>query len=215
MLKCVIFDLDGTLADTMPLCVAAFRASVEQLAGVTLTDSEIYAAFGPSEEGTITSLLPAGTEKGIDAFLAQYEALHTGMCSGPFPGIPELLAFLREKGVHLALVTGKGRHSADISLRLFGMEGTFEAIETGDPAGPCKPLGIRNVLAGLHIAPTEALYVGDVVSDILACREVGVPILAAAWASTADAEALARHNPDVLCHTVDAARTYIEALLKG
>ena len=57
MIKCVAFDLDGTIGDTLPLCMAAFRDSIERLAGVKVTDEEIIKNFGPSEEGIIKVLL--------------------------------------------------------------------------------------------------------------------------------------------------------------
>ena len=58
MLKAVLFDLDGTIGNTLPLCITAFRESIEPLAGRSLTDEEIVRTFGPSEEGTIAVLLP-------------------------------------------------------------------------------------------------------------------------------------------------------------
>ena len=53
-----LFDLDGTLGNTLPLCIAAFREAVEPLSGECLIDADIVANFGPSEEGTIAALLP-------------------------------------------------------------------------------------------------------------------------------------------------------------
>lgn len=69
-IKLAIFDLDGTLADTLPLCIQAFRQSVEPLINRSVTDSEIIATFGPSEEGTIKQLAPDGRYQG---------------CFGPLP----------------------------------------------------------------------------------------------------------------------------------
>ncbi len=57
-IKAVIYDLDGTLTNTLPLCIAAFRQSVEPLINCSLPDAEIIATFGPSEEGTILALAP-------------------------------------------------------------------------------------------------------------------------------------------------------------
>jgi phosphoglycolate phosphatase-like HAD superfamily hydrolase len=57
-IRAVIFDLDGTLADTLPLCIQAFRASVQPLIHRCPSDEEIVATFGPSEEGTIMALAP-------------------------------------------------------------------------------------------------------------------------------------------------------------
>ena len=54
-IKCVIFDLDGTVGDTVPLCIKAFKKSIEPLINKNVSDEEIIATFGPSEEGTIIS----------------------------------------------------------------------------------------------------------------------------------------------------------------
>jgi len=64
-IKAVIFDLDGTLGNTVPLCVEAFKKSIEPLINRTVADTEIIATFGPSEEGTIMALAPDFYEKGI------------------------------------------------------------------------------------------------------------------------------------------------------
>lgn len=61
-------------------------------------------------------------------------------------GIEDLLQTLREKGVRIAMVTGKGKYSTAISLKQFGFENYFEFIETGMPSGPRKPAGIQLVL---------------------------------------------------------------------
>jgi beta-phosphoglucomutase-like phosphatase (HAD superfamily) len=57
-IEAVIFDLDGTIANTLPLCIAAFRKSIEPLLQASISDEEIIATFGPSEEGTIRKLIP-------------------------------------------------------------------------------------------------------------------------------------------------------------
>jgi HAD superfamily hydrolase (TIGR01549 family) len=201
-IKAVIFDLDGTLANTLPLCIEAFRKSIEPLTGKSITDEEIIATFGPSEEGTIMALAPEHYEKGISGYLQHYETMHH-MCSEAFDGIPELLSGLRSKNIRLAMVTGKGKHSTDISLKQFGLANYFEIIETGSPAGPRKADGIEQVL-GIwpDLSKEEVIYVGDAPSDITACRQVGIPVIAAAWAETAEPEKLKALQPDELFYTV-------------
>jgi phosphoglycolate phosphatase-like HAD superfamily hydrolase len=201
-IKAVIFDLDGTLANTLPLCIQAFRKSVEPLVNRSITDTEIIATFGPSEEGTIMALAPDQYEKGVAGYLQHYEALHN-MCPVPFKGIKELLILLQQKGVRIAMVTGKGKYSTEISLKYFELAHFFEIIETGSPTGPRKAGGIQNILD--HFANTEkdeVIYVGDAPSDITACRKVGISIVAAAWAETAEPEALKYLQPEHLFYTI-------------
>lgn len=197
-IKAVIFDLDGTIANTLPLCIQAFRQSVEPLIHRPVSDAEIIATFGPSEEGTIMALAPDHYERGVADYLHHYERLHPS-CPAPFDGIHALLDTLAAKGVRLAMVTGKGEHSTAISLKQFGLTHHFEIIETGAPHGPRKPEGIRVVLDFFHsIDKDEVIYVGDSPSDISASREAGIPVAAAAWAETAEREQLEALQPDVL-----------------
>lgn len=203
-IKGVIFDLDGTIGNTLPLCIEAFRQSIEPLALKRLSDADIIATFGPSEEGTIQTLVPDHYEQGIVNYLQFYESLHD-LCPSPFPGITELLDLLKEKGVRVAMVTGKGKHSTVISLKRFGLEGYFEQIETGSPEGPVKAAGIAAVLRRWKdLDKASVVYVGDAPSDITASRKAGVAVVAAAWAETAEPEILAAMQPDQLFDSITA-----------
>ena len=68
-IKCVIFDLDGTIGDTVPLCIKAFKEAIEPLINRSVSNEEIIATFGPSEEGTIMALAPEFYEKGVEDYL--------------------------------------------------------------------------------------------------------------------------------------------------
>lgn len=201
-IKGVIFDLDGTLANTLPLCIQAFRKSIEPILHRPISDEEIIATFGPSEEGTIRSLIPEYYNQGVADYLQFYEILHE-ICPNPFDGIRELLTLLADKSVRVAMVTGKGVHSTAISLKKFDILHFFEIIETGSPYGPRKTEGIHAVLAQWNgIKKEEVLYIGDAPGDIEASRNAGIPVIAAAWADTADAEKLERLQPDGIFHHI-------------
>ncbi|NNV54279.1 HAD family hydrolase [Limnovirga soli] len=201
-IKAVIFDLDGTIANTLPLCVAAFRQAVEPLVQHTLSDEEIMATFGPSEEGTIMALAPQHYEKGIADYLRLYEEMHT-LCPTAFEGIPTILSTLQSRPIRIAMVTGKGKYSTAISLQQFALTHYFEFIETGNAAGPCKPAGIEKITQLLSPIPKEQIiYVGDAPSDIIASRKVGIPVVAAAWAGTAEPEKLLALEPDELFYSI-------------
>ncbi len=203
-IKGVIFDLDGTIANTLPLCIAAFRKTMEPLTKHPLTDDDITAMFGPTEEGTIRSLVPSYYNQAISDFHKNYAELHS-MCPEPFKGITELLIELRNKGVKLAMVTGKGPRSANISLDQFGYNHYFERLETGSPDGPNKPAGLMNILNEWHdLTRDEVIYVGDAPSDIIACREVNLPIISACWAETAQPSKIEKLNPNHIFYDVPA-----------
>ena len=141
-LRGVIFDLDGTIANTLPLVITAFRQAIEPLVNRSFSDAEIIATFGPSEEGTIRTLAPDQYEAGLANYRRHYKDLHDGWPE-PFPGMAALLSDLKRRGVHLAMVTGKGAESTAVTLRRYGLESAFEFVETGDPSGPRKAACIR------------------------------------------------------------------------
>ncbi|MDR1384534.1 MAG: HAD family hydrolase [Planctomycetaceae bacterium] len=202
MLKCVIFDMDGTIGDTLPFCVVAFRRTVEYFQKRKLSDEEIFAAFGPSDEGTLQMLIPEHFDEAFSMYLQEYQKLHWEMCPQPFDGVRELLDLLKDQGLRLALVTGKGLPALKITLNVFQMENIFDAIEIGSPTGPNKPVGLRNVLQKLNLQPHEAIYIGDAITDITATKSVSIPIISAAWASTAEIERQKANQPDKICFSI-------------
>jgi HAD superfamily hydrolase (TIGR01549 family) len=211
-LKGVLFDLDGTLADTIPLCIAAFRSAIEPAIGVALTDAEIVATFGPSEEGTILALAPSHYDECLASYVTHYERLHAAH-PDLFDGMRELLGEIKARGAKLGLVTGKGPLTTPISLKQFGLVNSFDVIETGSPFGSRKVEAMRNVLAKWQLQADEAVYIGDATTDITAARDVGMAVVAAAWSPTADRQSLAALTPDYLADTVAALREWLLARL--
>lgn len=198
-----LFDFDGTLGNTLPLCVAAFREAIEPLARRHLSDAEIMATFGPSEEGTITALIPEHFDEGLARYLDSYARLHFRWPE-PFPGIREVLTFLKRRNSFLGLVTGKGPRSLEITLRHYGLTDVFDVIKTGQPEGPVKEACIEEIFAAAPFRREDTLYVGDTPYDIRASRACGIRVAAAAWAPTADLARLQAMNPDYCFKTVEA-----------
>ncbi len=197
-IKAVIFDLDGTIANTIPLVLKAFRLAVEPLVHKDLSDQEIMDTFGPTEEGSVKKLAPDNYKKGTADFLEYYESFHD-MCPEPFEGIPDLLKTLKSKNVRIALATGKGKPSNDISLRCFKLTDSFDRVETGSVDGSRKPEAIQHILDSFpDITKEEVIYVGDSPGDIKDSRKAGVAVVAAAWAESADANKLKALHPDEL-----------------
>lgn len=197
----IIFDFDGTLANTIPVCCAAIREAVRNQTEREYTDADIMALFGPTEDGIIRALVGDGWEASFDVFLSAYEREHA-LCTEPFPGIVPLLDGLRAAGIRMAIVTGKGQRSAEISMRILGIAHYFDVIEAGSPYGGVKPAAIARVLAGWDLPPAQVAYVGDAASDMADARSCGAIPLAACWAASADREALERAKPVALFASV-------------
>jgi pyrophosphatase PpaX len=213
-LRGVIFDLDGTLCDTIPVCIAAFQRAFARHTGRTYTDAEVRALFGPDEEGMIRQVAPAAWEPCLADYLLAYEDEHAA-CPATFDGIMPLLAGLRERSVRLALVTGKGRGSCEISLRRLGLAETFDSIETGSADGPVKPARLRAVLGRWELPATQAAYVGDSPFDMRDAREVGVRALGAGWAVSTDVAALRAERPDAVFTRVAELAEWIDRHAAG
>lgn len=206
--KGIIFDLDGTLTDTLSMCVQAFRQAIEPLSGRSFSDEEIVATFGPSEEGVIMELVPHEYEKGLAGYLTAYESLLPSS-KGLFPGSTELLSELTAAGIKLGIVTGKGAGSATITLDRYGLSQFFSDIATGSPKGSIKAACIREIVGRWGFKPDEVLYVGDAPSDITAAREAGIGIVSVTWSPEADEAALKALQPDAIAGRIDELKTWI------
>jgi HAD superfamily hydrolase (TIGR01509 family) len=207
--KAVIFDIDGTLANTVPLCVQAFRLALEPQLHRPLSDEEIKAAFGPDEEGTIMKFNPPDVKKALADFMHYYESLHEEMCPKPFDGIKELLDTLRSKGVCLAISTGKGIETIEFSLTLLGILNYFDKIEKGSPKGSRKPEAIQEIADAFNVRKEEMLYIGDSPGDVKESHEAGIHVAGAAWAESTNKEKLAKEQPDAI---FDSVRDFAEWL---
>ena len=208
-LKAIIFDLDGTLGDTLPVCIAASRHAFERFLRRRFTDEEIIATFGPTEDGAIQRMIPDSWQAGLQAYLEEYERMH-GQCAAPFAGIEDVLRLLKARDVRLAIVTGKGAGSATISMKYLGLTPYFDVVETGSADGPIKPRAIQKVLATWGIAPHQVAYVGDTAYDMVAAAEVGVVALGAAWARTATLGDSRTSHAHVIFNSVDDFGAWIE-----
>lgn len=212
MYKAYVFDMDGTLGDTLPLCIAAIRRAVSAQAGREYADHEITAHFGKTEEGIIETLVPGRYREGLDAYRRFYGEMLDELCPRPFPGIVRALDALRARGAILAVVTGKGPDSAAYTLKKYGLDRYFGDVEVGSPVRPNKTECMERVLARHGLRPSEAVYVGDVPSDVTAARKAGMAAWSAAWSAGAEPEKLAAEKPDMLFRSVEEFVRHIEAM---
>jgi 2-phosphoglycolate phosphatase len=180
--RAVIFDMDGTLADTFPLVVASWNEALRAHAGRDFTAEEVIARFGVPDPEMIRGALPQALwDEAIERYHAHYESAHA--MAKPFEGVTELLESLRRAGRPLGLVTGKGRRAAEISLRALGWGELFGAIITGEDVKAQKPApdGLSEAARRLGVQPGECVFVGDSPADIGAGHAAGMTTIAAGW----------------------------------
>ncbi len=179
-MKNYIFDLDGTLADTLPLCIEAFKVAIKNLTGKELTEKEITAHFGKSEEGIIKELYPENIELGVKEYAKTYQNLHH-LCPTVFDGIIEILDELKRQNCSISMVTGKGPQTCPVSLEYYGIKKYFEVIKTGSPEKNVKEIRINEVIKELGYDKSETVYIGDTPTDIIDSKNVGINVYSALW----------------------------------
>lgn len=180
--RALIFDLDGTLADTFPLIVSAWNAAVTPHTGKMYSEQEVIARFGIPDPQMIRRELPGDAgDRAVETYHAHYADRH-GIVTA-FQGVDEMLAELRRRKVPMGLMTGKGRRSATITLEALGWGGTFGAVVTGEDIEHQKPAPDGPLAAArrLDIAAADCAFVGDSPADIGAAQNAGMLAVAAAW----------------------------------
>lgn len=200
----LIFDLDGTLADTLPLIYEAFNDAFEPVTGTLLAPEEIRGLFGPPDNYVIRNVLgPREAPAGIDRYVDTYRRRHHELVE-LYEGMADLLTDLRDLGVCLAVVTGKSRSTALMTLDLLGVLDRFEVIYAGDDVERQKPdpMALHLALRDLaHDDPATAAMIGDSAADVIAGKAVGVATIGVLWGSPDHADLLAA-GPDVVCGTM-------------
>ncbi|MFJ7738847.1 HAD family hydrolase [Lysinibacillus sp. NPDC097287] len=183
MMKAIVFDFDGTLANTLPICFYAFQNVFKEFDKKDLTVDEIKEMFGPSETGIIRkNLSNPNKEDAIEYFYKKYSELHKGLVVDN-PEILELLNSLKEAEIKIGIFTGKAKRSLDISLKALNMEGLFDVIITGDDVIKPKPdpEGLLKALSLLKVENSEAIYIGDSDADIVAGVQANVYTIGVQW----------------------------------
>lgn len=196
--------MDGTLTQTNQLIFDAFNHIAMEHEKKTYSEQEITAMFGPPEEGALVGIV--GAEKldtAMEQYLDFYRNNHNKLAR-IYPGILDILKFLKSKGCRLALFTGKGTHSTRITLGEFGLTEYFEYVVTGNDVVNHKPSaeGIRKIMSHFSLKPEEVLMVGDAVADVKASREAGVRVAAVLWDSYAKEKVL-KMNADYMFQSVE------------
>jgi len=132
------------------------------------------------------------------------------MCPIPFDGIIEILDYLKDNGNKMALVTGKGYDTAQITLDKFGIKHYFQHIETGSSKGSIKPECIKKILSNWGIESKKVYYIGDSHTDIIDSKKAGVIPIAVSWASTANHQKLLEQKPHLIFTKISDFKNWVK-----
>jgi phosphoglycolate phosphatase len=179
--KFVVFDLDGTLIDSLPDIAAAVNGSLAEIGAAPLALDTIRGMVGdgsPALVGRALALRGLAADRLTDRlarFVALYEAAPVAR-SVVYPGVRETLEALVADGKTLGLCTNKLQSTTLAVLRGLGLETFFAAVRGGDtvPARKPDPRHPLAVLTALRGSPAEAAMVGDNEHDIAAARGAGM-----------------------------------------
>lgn len=202
----VLFDLDGTLANTIPLIVASHQHAFRTVLGEEIDEKTARGWIGMTLKDTFAEF-PAETSAELEREYLVHNRSHLRTHTLPYPGVNELVADLKAAGAQLGIVTSKRRESAVPTLESVGLDGEVGMLVTVENVQRHKPHPDPLLFALEHMGadPADALYVGDAVVDIKAARAAGMLSVAVTWGA-ATPEDLGAQQPDFLATTVDELR---------
>ncbi|HPB80425.1 MAG TPA: HAD family hydrolase [Spirochaetota bacterium] len=186
--KGIIFDLDGTLIDTIGDLTASVNAVFSSLALPELSDERMKQVIGDGIDSLIRSLLPSRfTEEteitGIVNSVRQEYSTRWKNTSVPYPGIPELLDALTRRGILMSVLSNKPDEFTGIMIQAVLPQWHFEAVRGSFPDVPRKPdpssaLAIAGIM---QLDPGEIMLLGDSGSDMETAVRAGMTAAGVSW----------------------------------
>ncbi|KUJ34015.1 HAD family hydrolase [Streptomyces albus subsp. albus] len=182
-MRAVVFDMDGTLLDSVPTVSRAYADAIQSLGGPPVTPDEVVAGWHVGHtERVLTHFL------GHTCGTAEVERFHAHLDPAiaelrPFPGIPDMLDHLAATGLRLGVFTAATQRVATSMLAAAGIDTRFEVVVAGDEVDRPKPAPDGLLLAGRRLGvPAEATaYVGDAEVDLGCAHAAGSQGVHAGW----------------------------------
>lgn len=187
--KLVIFDLDGTLLDTLDDLSAAVNYAMEQRGFPQHTREEYMKMVGHGARNLMSQALPlehAHDDALIDAVLADFRSYynaHIDVYTKPFPGIPQLLDRLHQKDIKLAVASNKFQEGTEHLIKEFFPDIPFVAILGNRPSNPLKPDPevVEEILQKAGLSKADTIMVGDSDTDMETAVNGGIRGIAVGW----------------------------------
>jgi phosphoglycolate phosphatase len=183
-IKCVIFDLDGTLLDTSPGITESVLYAAKKLNYPELSEELLLSLIGPPLKDSFMRCYACG-ETEAEALVAAYrEHYREGalLNAKPYDGIKELLTALEGRGIFSAVATSKPQKFSDQILRHFGLDRFFRVIHGADLEGKLKKSELICLCAAdVDAACGQCVMVGDTEHDARGAKEAGVPFIGVSY----------------------------------
>lgn len=180
----ILFDLDGTLIDSIELILSSYRHTMQVHRGDPMGDDLWLKGLGTPLHVQFRSFTDDPAE--IEAMIATYRvhniANHDRMVTA-YPGALDTVKELKAAGAKLGIVTSKNDRGLARGLSLCGFDGLFDALVTCDtlPESKPDPAPVRRCLTTLGVGAERTLFVGDSPHDMAAGRNAGVHTAACLW----------------------------------
>ena len=196
--KLLIFDWDGTLADSVGRIVEAMHVASTRSSLPLCSDEAVKGIIGLGLPEAIRTLYPQIGDVELLAFRQHYADHYIALEAEPSPlfaGVVESLEGFRRDGYHLAVATGKARRGLDRVLKAHGWEDFFDISRAADEtASKPHPLMLEEILAHCRVPAGQALMVGDSSFDLLMARNAGTDSVAVSYGAQS-VEALRTFEP--------------------
>lgn len=181
----LIFDWDGTLADSIGRIVDSMRVAAMQGGLEALDDETIKGIIGLGLPEAIRTLHPHISPNELLDFRQRYADYYMEMDKTPSPlfaGVRESIHAFRDEGYRIAVATGKARRGLDRVLESNDWQGFFDITRAADEtASKPDPLMLHEIMAHCDVAPERALMVGDSSFDLLMARNAGMDSVAVSY----------------------------------
>jgi pyrophosphatase PpaX len=200
--QAVVFDLDGTVVDSVELIILSFQHAIREVLGREISREESIAWVGRPLHEQMVLFSPEHADELVQVYREWNHREHDRMLK-LYDGILQLLDSLNHAGVKIGLVTSKSRFTTQMAFDLTGIEAYFDASVCSDESTGNKPSPdpIFTCLEQLGVDAAEAAYVGDSPADMQAAHAAGVEAIAVTWGVFGVA-ALEAEKPDLLVHTI-------------
>lgn len=195
-LKYLLFDVDGTLVDTIRLILDTFHDTLRILKMPPRSDEEVLSQIGRPLHLQMRDLDWMREGELIALYSRLYRKNHDRLAK-EIPGVKEALAVLKERGYRMAVVTSKRSLSTHSDLKFFGLDAFFEVVVAADDTRHHKPHPepVFTALELLAASPAESTYIGDSPYDLRSAHAAGVLAGAVEWSPFPRGE-LQAENPD-------------------